>query len=151
MKNDKGFTLIELMVVIVIIGILSAITLPKLFGLSAKAKAAEIMPISLQFEKLQAVYYLESSRLGDFAEIGFALPSINGAGNFYYSISAGGSISSQGLLVTSLVKLNNCLPSSTWTTMVETASGLQSSRGFSDEPNCTAISSPLFKKVLNDL
>jgi type IV pilus assembly protein PilA len=151
MKNDKGFTLIELVVVIVIIGILSVIALPKLFGLSAKAKAAEVMPVSLQFEKLQGVYYMELSRLGDFTEIGFALPSINAASNFSYSISAGGSNSSQGLLVTSLVKLNNCLPSSTWTTMVETTSGLQSSRSFNDEPNCAAITSPLFKKALNDL
>ncbi len=41
-QSKKGFTLIELMVVIVIIGILAAIAIPKLFGMTAKAKASEL-------------------------------------------------------------------------------------------------------------
>lgn len=37
-----GFTLIEAMVVIVVLGILAAVGVPKLFGAIAKAKASEI-------------------------------------------------------------------------------------------------------------
>ncbi len=37
-KNEKGFTLIELIMVIVIIGIISAVAIPKFIGLSSAAR-----------------------------------------------------------------------------------------------------------------
>ncbi|MGR3293281.1 MAG: prepilin-type N-terminal cleavage/methylation domain-containing protein [Candidatus Scalindua sp.] len=37
-KNEKGFTLIELIMVIVIIGIISAVAIPKFIGLSDSAR-----------------------------------------------------------------------------------------------------------------
>jgi len=62
------------MVVIVIIGILAAIAIPKLFGMSAKAKAQEVPGAAGTWVKMQAAYIMEKSALGGNKEIGYRFP-----------------------------------------------------------------------------
>jgi prepilin-type N-terminal cleavage/methylation domain-containing protein len=76
LRNRKGFTLIELMIVVVIIGILAAIAIPKFNNASARAKEKEADGILKQFYTLQQTYFAEK---GSFADSDAALQTVGWA------------------------------------------------------------------------
>jgi prepilin-type N-terminal cleavage/methylation domain-containing protein len=90
--TNAGFTLIELMIVVVIIGILAAIALPKFTGMSKAAKEAEADPILKEVYTLQQAYYTRFNRFASQTQLqsyGFLpeLSSIAAAyteGRYYY-------------------------------------------------------------------
>lgn len=75
MFNKKGFTLVELMVVIVIIGILAVLAIPKLTGATVKAKISELPTVLGTYDNAQLAYIAETGNLGDKAGITMDAPS----------------------------------------------------------------------------
>ena len=61
-KNKKGFTLIELVVVMVIVGILSAISVPVYRGYVEKAIMAEGNMLLGAIAKAELAYYVQHKR-----------------------------------------------------------------------------------------
>ena len=58
-KNQKGFTLIELMIVVVIIGILAALAIPRFMQATTKSKQSEAKQLLKQVYTMQRAYRQE--------------------------------------------------------------------------------------------
>ena len=59
MRRDKGFTLLELMIVVAIIGILGAIAIPSFTKLMMRTKRAELPTLVTAIREHQVAYYAE--------------------------------------------------------------------------------------------
>ena len=60
-KNRKGFTLIELMIVVVIIGILAALAIPRFMRATTKSKQSEAKNILKQIYTMEHAYRQENN------------------------------------------------------------------------------------------
>ena len=60
---QHGFTLVELLIVIVIVGVLSAVALPQFFSQTKKAAATEGTQQASSIAKQAAAYYLENGAI----------------------------------------------------------------------------------------
>lgn len=92
--REKGFTLVELMIVVVIIGILASVAVPKFSSLIVRAKVVGAKKILNQIIHLEKTYFMtheqyKSFALGqDQADIGFEQPD-NARFTYSFSIDAG--------------------------------------------------------------
>ena len=88
LRNRDGFTLIELMIVVVIIGILAAIAIPRFSSVSKNSKQAEAYPILKQLCTLQKSHFEQKDTYA--ANLG-VLPGWSDPGAKYFSFTSAGS------------------------------------------------------------
>ena len=116
--KQKGFTLIELMVVVVILGILAGIAVPKMFGLSDKSKVSEAPQVLKTYETLQQAYIAEQSKIGSFDSITFVKPT-NSQYFTYDELASYSDDTKAGVAwATSKVKIGGCEKDNVWATCV---------------------------------
>jgi prepilin-type N-terminal cleavage/methylation domain-containing protein len=94
LTSKSGFTLVELMVVIVIVGILAAVAIPKFTIASYKAKVSEFPTILTQIYTAEGAQHAETGAYIDHEDLtGLTLPTSR---YFVYStVLAGGGFTSQ--------------------------------------------------------
>ena len=89
-KLEKGFTLVELMIVIVIVGILSAVALPNFLNQTSKARATEAKSaIATAFKNAQVEYHEQGQLADEDCSTKFGLPQ---DGNWEYTCETNGNI-----------------------------------------------------------
>ncbi len=81
-RNQRGFSLTELMIVVAIIGILAVIAIPNFLKYQARAKQSEAKNNLVAIHTSEMAYFAENNKyIDDFNAIGFA---VTGSSQLYY-------------------------------------------------------------------
>lgn len=86
-ERSRGFTIIEILVVLMIIGFLSAIALPSMLAQSNKARESEAKTYVGAINRGQQAYFLQTSEFGYLADLQLGISS--SANYTYDSVPSG--------------------------------------------------------------
>jgi type IV pilus assembly protein PilA len=114
LRNKKGFTLIELMIVVAIIGILAAIAIPNFLKFQAKSKQSEAKTNLKGIYTAETGYFGEQNSYGTFQTVNWAP-----VGNSRYRFTVLTSSTDEGNLTVTFDAWSGATPA--WTTNSFTA------------------------------
>jgi type IV pilus assembly protein PilE len=86
MREQRGFTLIELMVVVAIIAILSAIAMPSYLRYGIRARRVDGQELLLRVANAQERYYATHNRYGSLTQLGYTTTASRLSEKGYYSL-----------------------------------------------------------------
>jgi prepilin-type N-terminal cleavage/methylation domain-containing protein len=125
--NKSGFTIVELLIVIVVIGILAAITIVAYNGLQQRSRNTARVSEATQYQKIFGMY---KATYGEYPSSGTAClgenyPDTNndGIGNCWDLHSTGTQVSVNATLNTELKKVSPSLPNNIRTPIVGSSTG----------------------------
>ena len=130
-KNHKGFTLIELMIVIAIIGILAAIAVPQYTDYVTRSRRADAQSTLLQVAQELERCYTQFSAYNNAscAVVGVGGVSQTSPDGYYVVTASGGALSASGFTLTATPQGSQASNDSDCTTLTLTHLGVQGATG----------------------